>query len=904
MSSYDNYNPEIPDSDNDTLSFSDSGLDSKKRKDVKTRVRNRSRKAGKNNDKEESAQNDGSSEDAARQKRIRKKPESNSVNPLVRIREFFTSQSFKSVIGIFLILTASYFVVAFISFLKDGFTDQSVIENTPVGSIPEVANAAGEGGARLSQFFINDCFGLGSLVIVIWLVMVGLKLLAGNNFVRFKTLNFTIKCIVALITVSLIIGLLTLGLESDVRWGGNHGYFINSWIVSFFGWIGAVLLCGFMIVVFVSICMRDVVKWFMKKKRIRDERKAKEAEIRAMEEARRKEVEEMERQEILDAVRADEHSEAAAGSGEDEKEISEDVEFTDDDSLTYPGDDDSFSYDHEQDDADTHEEKAEIPSEAHENDGESADAQPGDVIEVKLNHIGEAENLEEAHSSYDPHSEYPDYQFPPYALLRQGKTHVSINQEEINLNQEEIRSTLLDFGIPIKSISATVGPTVTLYEIIPENGVKISKIKVLSEDIAMRLNAIGVRIIAPIPLRGTVGIEVPNKNPQSVPMRTVITSKKYQENKQDLPLALGATISNEVYMADLAKMPHLLVAGATGQGKSVGLNVIILSLLYRRHPSELKFVMVDPKMVELSVYNSLRDHYLAQLPGETEPIITDMNKVVPTLNALVAEMEDRYMLLKDAGGVKDIKQYNEKFLSGKLSESLGHRFMPYIVLVVDEFADLMMTAGKEVEKPIIRLAQKARAIGIHLILATQRPSTDVITGLIKANFPSRIAFKVSSGIDSKTILNSTAAENLIGKGDMLISYGSDLERVQCAFADNQEVEDICSFISRQESGNGPYILPEPPVSNPGEETEAEYDIHGGGFGDRDPLFERVAQTVVQSGFGSTSSIQRRYSIGYNRAAKIMDQLEAVGIVGPATGGKRRDVLVDMAGLAAILEKNK
>jgi len=894
MPRYDNYNPEIPDSDNDTLSF---GEESQVRPSVKTRRnRNSVRTASKSPLDKESRQRKG-------EKEVREKTASTSI--FSRIQDFFTSQSFKSVSGILFVLIAAYLVVAFISFLKEGFADQSLVENLSVGNASGIRNAAGEGGARITQFLVNDCFGLGSVVIIIWLVMIGLKLMAGKSFIKFKTVNFSIKCIVALITLSLIVGLLTIGLESHVNWGGNHGRYLNQWIINFFGWIGGVMLCLFMIVVFVAICMRDVVKWAMKKKRERDERRAKEAELRALKEARRKEIEDMERQEILDSVKANEHADVEAEN--ETAADTPDVEFSGDDLLTYIDDD----TEKEKETETKTKSDAELPvEELHGDVSDSEDLSVADSsveagengMRVNVNHIGEAADPDEAFENLDPRRSLPNFQFPPYALLRPAGQQVSVNPEEQNQNRDKIKNTLLDFGIPIKSIEATVGPTVTLYEIVPENGVKISRIKSLSEDIAMRLNASGVRIIAPIPMRGTVGIEVPNLKPQTVSMRTVITSRRYQESKCELPLALGSTISNEVYLTDLTRMPHLLVAGATGQGKSVGLNVIILSLLYRKHPSELKFVMIDPKMVELSMYEPLRNHYLAQLPGETEPIITDMKKVVPTLSALCAEMEERYQLLKDAIGVKDIVHYNEKFLSGKLNPSLGHRYMPYIVLVVDEFADLMMTAGKEVEKPIIRLAQKARAVGIHLILATQRPSTDVITGLIKANFPSRIAFKTSSGIDSKTILNTTTAEKLIGRGDMLISNNSDLVRVQCAFADTPEVEDVCSFIAGQEGEDGPYILPEPVLGN---DNESDMDsshgiISGGTFGDRDPLFDSVAKLVVTSGHGSTSAIQRRFSIGYNRAGKIMDQLEAAGVVGPATGGKVRQVLVDESTLASIL----
>lgn len=468
----------------------------------------------------------------------------------------------------------------------------------------------------------------------------------------------------------------------------------------------------------------------------------------------------------------------------------------------------------------------------------------------------------------------------------------SVDREEQEENKERITTTLNHYGISISHIHATVGPTVTLYEIIPAEGTRIAKIKRLEDDIAMSLSALGIRIIAPIPGKGTIGIEVPNKDPQTVSIRSILGSKKFQECKYELPMAMGATISNDVYIADLCKMPHLLVAGATGMGKSVGLNTIIASLLYKKHPAELKFVLVDPKMVEFSLYSVLERHYLAKLPDEEEAVVTSMDKVLATLNSLCVEMDQRYMLLRDAN-VRSILEYNQRFIEKRLNPEKGHRYLPYIVMIVDEFADLIMTAGKEVEKPIARIAQKARAVGMHMIIATQRPSTNVITGLIKANFPGRIAFRVSQMVDSKTILDRTGANQLIGRGDMLFSHNGSMDRVQCAFIDTPEVQAICDHIDRQAGFEHAYYLPEP-----------QFDTEGGGpvgaLTDRDPLFEEAAEIVVKTGLASTSSLQRRYSIGYNRAGKIMDQLEAAGIVGPAHGGKPRDVLIDVTQLEPLL----
>ena len=483
---------------------------------------------------------------------------------------------------------------------------------------------------------------------------------------------------------------------------------------------------------------------------------------------------------------------------------------------------------------------------------------------------------------YAPELDLPDYKFPTLDLLIDRATEtISLDKEELEKNKNQIIQTLRSFGIEIQRISATVGPTVTLYEIVPAEGVRISKIRNLEDDIALNLAALGIRIIAPIPGRGTIGIEVPNANKQIVSMRTLISSEKFVNNKMSLPIALGKKIDNENYIVDLATMPHLLMAGATGQGKSVGINAILVSLLYKKHPSQLKFVMVDPKKVELSIYRTIEKHFLAKLPNEEEAIITDTKKVINTLNALCIEMDNRYELLKEAGA-RNIKEYNEKFISRRLNPERGHKYLPFIVLVIDEFADLIMTAGKEVEMPIARLAQLARAIGIHLIIATQRPSVNVITGTIKANFPGRIAFKVSAKVDSRTILDIGGAEQLIGRGDMLVSYGSELLRLQCAFVDTPEVEDIVNFIGEQRGYASAFELPE----YEGEDGEGAKEVD---LSNRDKLFEDCARLVVQMQSGSTSNLQRRLNLGYNRAGRIMDQLEAAGIVGPAVGSKPREV---------------
>ena len=465
-----------------------------------------------------------------------------------------------------------------------------------------------------------------------------------------------------------------------------------------------------------------------------------------------------------------------------------------------------------------------------------------------------------------------------------GTEKVKIDTEELERNKNQIIGTLQNYGIEIHKIKATVGPTVTLYEIIPAPGVRISKIKNLEDDIALSLAALGIRIIAPIPGKGTIGIEVPNINKEVVSMRTLLASEKFQNTSYDLPIALGKTISNEIFIADLSKMPHLLMAGATGQGKSVGINALLVSLLYKKHPSQLKFVLVDPKKVELSLYSIIEKHFLAKLPGEAEPIIVDTKKVINTLKALCIEMDQRYNLLKEAG-CRNLKEYNEKFISRRLNPNKGHRFLPYIVLVIDEFADLIMTAGKEIETPIARLAQLARAIGIHLIIATQRPSVNIITGTIKANFPARIAFKVSSKIDSRTILDTGGAEQLIGRGDMLISINGEVIRLQCAFVDTPEVEKVTEFIGHQHGYPDAHLLPEV-ADEEGEGGDDSFDPD-----ERDEMFEEAARLIVQHQQGSTSLIQRRMKLGYNRAGRLMDQLEQAGVVGPNQGSKAREVLI-------------
>lgn len=825
-----------------------------------------------------------------------------SVSIWSQVKDWMHSTVTRTVLGIILGGLGFWFGVAFLSYFSNCVADQSAVINGAPGASGVIGNDAGEGGARLTELLINQGFGVGAGVLVVWLICMSLKLLIG--YPKFRTLDFTIKSLIAFISLSVVVGMLSIGLDTDVNWGGYHGRYINEIIYRYIGWSGAIILSVVLISIFIVICLRDAIKWIIKKKKIYDEKRRAQREIEAAQQKRDAELMELQKLDTEDSVnsRFDENKEQE----ERINEVLENVEFDPDadtilDLTDIEEDESETEFDddlqEEQDSLAIFEEPVEytLPADQTSQIYEDSDKHqdPADVMTVNVNQIEKGSS--DTGASYDTDLFTHEYKFPPLVYLRAGEDKISVDIDEQKENKDKIKQTLLDFGIPITSIDATVGPTVTLYEIRPDAGVKIAKIRGLVDDIALSLAAKGVRIIAPIPGKGTVGIEVANKDAQTVSMRTIIQSKIYQGSKFKLPVALGSTISNDVYIADLAKMPHLLVAGATGQGKSVGLNAIITSLLYSKRPEELKFVMVDPKRVEFSLYSKIEKYYLAKIPDSPQPIITNMENVVATLSSLCVEMDERYKLLEKAF-VRQVTEYNEKFKENKLNPQEGHRFMPYIVVIIDEFADLIMTAGKEVEIPIARLAQLARAVGIHVIIATQRPSTNVITGMIKANFPVRIAFKVSSGVDSKTILDATGAQQLIGRGDMLISNNGEMIRVQCAFVDTPEVEEICDYIARQPYPQGPYILPEPQVGGDADASE----LDAASIGKKDPLLEEVARQVVMSGTASTSAVQRRYEIGYNRAGRIMDQLEALGIVGPATGGKPRNVLVDSVTLEDIL----
>lgn len=795
-----------------------------------------------------------------------KAPRTNKLRAL--ITTIRTNERLHRLTGAFLLfIVTPYLAVAFGSYFFTWQADQDKVMG-PLSELfsPGVAvkNILGKFGALVSHSFMHNGFGATSFFFPLMSFLAGLQLLAG---VKLMPLGRTFR----LGLFFLVFGSVALGYvfgNSFFYLGGVFGYETSIWLNGLVGAIGTGLLLVFVLLAFLIIAFNMSFNFLVKKPV--EEVAAESAQ--EMEEARnvlRKEDEEDE--ENIDPSEIPEPV-LVTNTPVTEPEVPETVAS---DSSRMPAEETQEPVQPETMTADlTEGGDVQFTVEKKEDSGElSADeigAKAGDLVRE----FGE----------YDPTLDLPGYQFPLIDLLESygGGKEPNVNTEELTQNKNRIVETLGNYGISIDKIKATIGPTVTLYEIIPAAGVRISKIKNLEDDIALSLSALGIRIIAPIPGKGTIGIEVPNLNPEMVPMRALMASEKFQNTGFDLPVALGKTISNEIFIADLARMPHLLMAGATGQGKSVGLNAILVSLLYKKHPAQIKFVLVDPKKVELTLFNKIERHFLAKLPDSAEAIITDTKKVINTLNSLCIEMDTRYDLLKEAQ-VRNIKEYNTKFIQRKLNPNNGHHYLPYIVLVVDEFADLIMTAGKEVETPIARLAQLARAIGIHLIIATQRPSVNIITGTIKANFPSRIAFRVTSKIDSRTILDSGGAEQLIGKGDMLYSTGNDLIRLQCAFVDTPEVEKITSFIGDQRGYPEAFQLPEYVDEN---ETKMEIDE-----GDRDSLFEEAARIVVSHQQGSASLLQRKLKLGYNRAGRIVDQLEAAGIIGPFEGSKAREVLI-------------
>lgn len=783
------------------------------------------------------------------------------------------------VLGVSIVLFSIFLFIAFFSFLFTWKQDQSINwDKLFSGSSLVVDNWSGKMGALCANLFMNHWFGISSLVIPFLLLILGLR------FLKLKTLpiarTFRLFITTALIT-SVLLGYLTgtTGGYLGSGLGGAHGFFISKWLEAFAGKAGAGFLLLVVTFTFVIFTSHDAFLWVKElfaKAKTANLTSENEAVAVASVNENEEEIIPVE-EDIIREINDDSIElvfERPTESNFSLQEPTSEIQLKEDDELEI-----EHNANEEDEFVDDELEIEPVGKEDVQLDVVTTFADDHDILVQET-----SEDLVKKYGRYDSTLDLAEYKFPSINMMDDHKSDAPpVSNEELIANKNKIVETLANYKIQIDKIKATVGPTVTLYEIVPAPGVRISKIKSLEDDIALSLAALGIRIIAPIPGRGTIGIEVPNSQPEIVSMRSIIASKKFQETKFDLAIALGKTISNETYVLDLAKMPHLLVAGATGQGKSVGLNAIITSLLYKKHPSELKFVLIDPKKVELTLYAKLERHFLAKLPETEEPIITDTQKVIHTLQSLTIEMDQRYDLLKKAH-VRNLKEYNEKFCTRRLNPEMGHRYMPYIVVVIDEFADLIMTAGKEIETPIARLAQLARAIGIHLIIATQRPTTNIITGVIKANFPARIAFRVSSQIDSRTILDSTGANQLIGRGDMLVSTGNDLVRVQCAFIDTPEIEVITDFIGAQRGYSSAMLLPEVP----GEEGLEISDVD---LEKRDSLFDEAARLMVIHQQGSTSLIQRKFSIGYNRAGRIMDQLEAAGVVGPFEGSKARQVLI-------------
>lgn len=774
---------------------------------------------------------------------------------------FFKDPRLKLTVGFILLIISVYLFLSFFSYLFTGEADYSVVDARNVELLEsgkEAQNWLGLYGAITSHYFIFRWFGISAFFIPPLLFVVGFKAVFNRELLRI--FSFSILSIFSGLWLSLLLGYMTMINDGISEWsflGGGLGYNLAVISDGMFGW-GTFLILILSLFVFIIFYFNiTAIPIF-----VNDPKPMGNDAI----------IDSEEGEDGLFTTYTDDKD-----NWPDQAEVPEPIARVKEPEPVIPATPLKEVV------LDVAKSSKVEPARA-ENVKKETSSQPVFTVEEPAETEKLAEQLVQEQGLYDPTLDLSGFKFPPLDLLNEYDTgKAGVTQEELNQNKDKIVATLVNFKIGIQSIKATIGPTVTLYEIVPDAGIKISRIKNLEDDIALSLSALGIRIIAPIPGKGTIGIEVPNKNREMVSLRSVFSSPGFAKTDKELPIALGKTISNEVLTIDLAKMPHLLVAGATGQGKSVGLNVILTSLIYKRHPSQLKFVLVDPKKVEMSLYSKLERHYLAKLPNSEEAIITDTKKVVHTLNSLCIEMENRYEILKDAGA-RNLKEYNAKFVSRKLNPKEGHRFLPYIVLVIDELADLMMTAGKEVETPIARLAQLARAIGIHLVVATQRPSVNVITGVIKANFPARLSFRVTSKVDSRTILDSGGADQLVGQGDMLLSSGSDVIRLQCPFVDTPEIEKVCEFIGAQRGYDSAYMLPE----FEGDEETGPSSVD---LSERDALFEEAAKLIVSHQQGSTSLIQRKLKLGYNRAGRLIDQLEAAGIVGPFEGSKAREVLI-------------
>ena len=798
-----------------------------------------------------------------------------SFTGVLGFTNIFHNEKLNFFLGLLLVSVAVYFIMAFISYFTTGAADQSLIEDPREGEIMnekhEFSNTCGSLGAYVSWYFIKRCFGIPAFMIPLFLILLGIHLIRAY---RVNLLKWFLALMILMIWGSVTFAKFLSPFFVDACYspGGDHGLFVCQFIENFIGTPGLTVFLGLTAIGFLTYVSAETI--FILRKILNPTRFIDKVKFKITNNDPNEKVDSYEQQ----LATADDYNTLVF-----DDPASQTVEFHDDGKAVVI------------DDVYQREEQPAAPTVKPANDVQKPKGEEvGMEIEVAKNEDAAdaktvAPNLEDL-EPYDPKRDLENYHYPTLDLLKKydndGKPFIDMAEQTANKNR--IVEVLRTFGVEISSIKATVGPTITLYEITLAPGVRISKVRSLEDDIALSLSALGIRIIAPIPGKGTIGIEVPNAKPSIVSMESILNSKKFQESQMELPCAVGKTITNEVFMFDLAKAPHLLVAGATGQGKSVGLNAIVTSLLYKKHPAELKIVLVDPKKVEFSIYNPLINHFLAKVPDEdADPIITDVTKVVRTLNSLCKLMDTRYDLLKEVGA-RNIKEYNKKFIDRKIPPRGGHGYMPYIVVIIDEFGDLIMTAGKEIELPIARIAQLARAVGIHMVIATQRPTTTIITGNIKANFPARIAFKVSAGIDSKTILDRTGAQQLIGKGDMLYLGGAEPIRVQCAFVDTPEVERINEFIAAQQSYNMPFELPEPdtPESDMGDSGSADVDMQH-----LDPLFEDAARLIVLNQSGSTSLIQRKFAIGYNRAGRLMDQLEKAGVVGAAMGSKPREVMI-------------
>ncbi|MBM3443500.1 MAG: DNA translocase FtsK [Bacteroidetes bacterium] len=776
----------------------------------------------------------------------------------VEVRSLIRDERTHKILGLTLLFIALFLFIAFSSYLFTWTEDQDKIRNIGIGVLMpndlEISNQLGSLGAYIAFVFFEYGFGIASYLFCSLFFVVGINVLMGRTvFSVVRNVRY------------LLLGLLVISVStsfffprSPFHWGGAFGDFISQWMIGVMGWSGTLAVIIFSLSSYAIWRFNPVLKWPF-------EKKAADALMPNQADTETVEIVPEEVQPRVDLT-----------SGNSLKETVVAAPAAPAPPAPAPAPDPVPEPVQPRVEAPPPPEPVKV-------------IVPQEDLALEIKPVAKEEGVAPTKASvfasphYDPIADLKGYKYPPLDLLAQHSGEkIVMDQAELEANKNQIINTLKNYDIDIQKVFATIGPTVTLYEIVPAAGVRISRIKNLEDDIALSLSALGIRIIAPIPGKGTIGIEVPNVKKSVVGMRSLLASDKFQKNDYALPIALGKKIDNENFIVDLATMPHLLMAGATGQGKSVGLNAILVSLLYKKHPSQLKFVLVDPKKVELSLYRIIEKHFLAKLPGEDDAIITDTRKVVNTLNALCIEMDERYDLLKDAS-CRNIREYNEKFVARKLNPQKGHKFLPFIVLVIDEFADLIMTAGKEIETPIARLAQLARAIGIHLIVATQRPSVNIITGTIKANFPARIAFKVSSKVDSRTILDIGGAEQLIGRGDMLVSYQGEITRVQCVFVDTPEVEHVGEFVGAQQGYSSAFELPE--VIDEKDMEDREIDLLS-----KDPLFNDAAQLIVQTQMGSTSLIQRRLKLGYNRAGRLMDQLEAAGIVGPSKGSKVREVL--------------